>query len=220
MVQGLLSPPAAQRGPPPAQSAGRPGRRQQFRGHAVQPGGELRRQPVGVANRADCHSRAAGQGEDVAIPGAGLGTVVPVDGAGGAQSGQTFRSARAGAAAAMHAAAEFSPDGRSAAGTAGAGAGATARCKPEVGVAAAFWRGRLRDEGGADARVWHPGAGLGWDGWCWSLGGGHGGVGPDCRVSSLFFYIGCISKGTAIRKRGSGMVPVAPTSRVRGGGQS
>jgi hypothetical protein len=55
-----------------------------------------------VADRVDYHSRAPGQGEDTAIQGAGLGAVVPVNGAGGAQAGQACRGARAGAAPAMH----------------------------------------------------------------------------------------------------------------------
>jgi hypothetical protein len=164
----------------PAQPAGWPGRRQQFWDHAFQPGGELRRQPVGVADRVDYHSRAPGQGEDTAIQGAGLGAVVPVDGAGRAQSGQAFLGARAGAAAAMHAAAEFSPDGRSTAGAAGAGAGATARREPEVGIAAALWGG-FRNRGG----------------WRCGVGRGHE-CGPGYRVSSLFLYNGCSVADTAI----------------------
>ena len=124
----------------PAQPFGREGWRHQHQRHAVQPGRELGRQPIAAAHRREQHLPAAEDSQHVAFVGAGLGTVAPVDGAGGAQASEALRGARAGAPPAMHAAAEFAPDGRRAAGAAGAGARATARREREVGVAAALFR--------------------------------------------------------------------------------
>jgi hypothetical protein len=108
--------------------AGRSGRRQQFRWDVAE-----------VEHGVSGHLPIAAQAEQVAISGALLGAVVPVDGAGLAQAGEAFLGTRAGAAPAMHAAAELASDGWGAAGAAGAGAGATARGEAEVGIAAAVF---------------------------------------------------------------------------------
>ena len=139
----------------PAQPFGREGWRHQHQRHAVEPGGEVGRQPIAAAHRREQHLPAAEHGQHVAFVGAGLGTVAPVDGAGGAQASEALRGARAGAPPAMHAAAELAPDGRRAAGAAGAGACATARREREVGVAAALFRRRR-------ARAGQAGVGAEW----------------------------------------------------------
>jgi len=120
--------------------AGREVRRQQIRWDAAE-----------VDDRVLGDLPVAAQADQVAVSCPDLGAVVPVDGAGNAEAGQAFLGARAGAAPAMHAAAELASDGRRAAGAAGACAGATARGEREVGVAAAglcFSGGRRWDFGG------------------------------------------------------------------------
>jgi hypothetical protein len=132
----------------PAQSFGREGWRHQRQRHAVEPGREVGWQLIAAAHRREQHLPAAEHGQHVAFVGAGPGTVAPVDGAGGAQASEARRGARPGAPPAMHAATEFAPDGRRAAGAAGAGARATARREREIWVAAALFRcggrGRVR----------------------------------------------------------------------------
>ena len=128
----------------PAQPPGWPGRRHQLGGLAIQPGPQLGRQPVMVTDRLRCHLPAVAQGEHMAIVGADVAAVVPVDGAGGAQTREALLGAGAGAPPAMHAAAELAADRRGAAGSAGPGAGATARCQREVGVAPARRVGLVR----------------------------------------------------------------------------
>ena len=104
-----------------------------------------------VAVEGDVDPADAEQGEAVAVVGARVGAVAAMDGAGvahpdtalGPPPGQALGRARAGAAPAMHAAAEFAVDRGGAAGAAGAGVGA-----PWVKPA-----GRLR---GARARLGLP----------------------------------------------------------------
>jgi hypothetical protein len=98
-----------------------------------------------VALRGDVDADAAQHGETEAVAGAGLGAVVAVNGAGGAQADEAFLGAGAGAAAAVRSlpavglapgrlsrgltrgAAALAADGGSLAGAARAGAGAAAR---------------------------------------------------------------------------------------------
>ncbi len=135
-------------------AAGRAGRRHQFGRVAIQAGDEGGRQMALVALRGDVDAGAAQHGETVAIAGAGLGAVVAVDGAGGAQVGEAVGGAAAGGAAAVRSlpavglapgrlsrgltrgAAELAADGARLAGAARAGAGAAARGEVEAGVAA------------------------------------------------------------------------------------
>jgi hypothetical protein len=155
----------------PAQSVGPVGRWHQDRRHAIQPGGQLGRQPVAATHRLEQHLTAVEHGEHVAIVGTGFGVIAAVDGARLAQAGEALRGARSGASPAMHAAAPLSPDRRRTARTAGAGEGATAWRECEVGVAPALFR----------------------PGWCgnrirpvlprnelaWRCTGGHGRADPD-----------------------------------------
>ena len=84
---------------------------------------------------------AAQLGEPVVVIGARLGAGVAVDGVGGAHLVAALGRARAGAAAAVHAAAELAVDRGGTAGTARAGAGAASEGKVEGRVAAGFFRG-------------------------------------------------------------------------------
>jgi hypothetical protein len=122
-------------------AAGRAGRRHQLGRVAIQAGDEGGRQMVLVALRGHADADAAQHGETEAIAGAGLGAVVAVDGAGGAQAGEACGSPGAGAAAAVHAAAALAADGGGLAGAARAGVGAAARGEVEVGVAAGVFGG-------------------------------------------------------------------------------
>ena len=94
----------------PGQVAWQSGRRVQLRRHLAQPGGQLGRQQVAVAVGGNRHATAPERGDDVAIVGADLGAIAAVDGASRAQAGESLRGARAGAAAAVHAAAELASD--------------------------------------------------------------------------------------------------------------
>ena len=150
MVRGLLPRPATARDPRPGSirrtgraaasgpaacgSAGRPARAAAGRRNAP-----LRAAPARGGTRPACGVRGRGLWR----------TVAAVDGAACAQAGEALRGARAGAPPAMHAAAELAPDGRRTAGTAGAGACATAWREREVGVAAALFRRGGRGPGQA-----------------------------------------------------------------------
>ncbi len=121
-----------------AGAGGRVPRHLQFPRPLVVTGLQVRRQPVEAIHDRPQHLAAAHPTQDTPVVGAPLRAVAAVDGAGGAQPGHALRSAGAGAAAAMHAAAEFSVNRRGAAGAARARACAATRGHGEVGVAAAF----------------------------------------------------------------------------------
>jgi hypothetical protein len=139
-------------------------RRQQLRRVLVAVADGERGRQVGLAEEGGGVDPAdAAQGGAEAVVGARLGAVAAVDGVGGAHLFAALGRARAGAAAAVHAAAQFAVDRRGAAGAAAAGAGAAAGGEGEVGVAAGFggggWRGeqgrRVGGCGGGGSGVWH-----------------------------------------------------------------
>ncbi len=131
---------------------------------------EFRRQPVAVPEHRAKHPAAASVAQDAAVAGALPGAVIAMDGAGGGDAGTARLGARAGAAAAMHAAPLPAADGWRAAGAACAGVGAAAGSQREVRVAPALaggvrgrrrGRGRIgRGNGGAGEGRWmrHGGA--------------------------------------------------------------
>ena len=184
----------------PAQSFGREGWRHQHQRHAVEPGREVGWQPIAAAHRREQHLPAAEHGQHVAFVGAGLGTVAPVDGAGGAQASEALRGARAGAPPAMHAATELAPDGGRAAGAAGAGACATARREREVGVAAALFR---RGGRGLVRLV------LGPNGLCCDDAGGHGKADPGQLFAVCSYTRIPHDEATAIGARACAPSPMA-----------
>jgi hypothetical protein len=75
-------------------AAGRAVRRHQLGRVAIQAGDEGGRQMALVALRGHIDAGAAQRGETAAVAGAGLGAVVAVDGAGGAQVGEAFGGVR------------------------------------------------------------------------------------------------------------------------------
>jgi hypothetical protein len=108
----------------------------------AEPGGpgrqsrQSRRQQTEIAQRIALHPPTTQQSEHAAIARPRLGTEMPMDRAGLAQTGQAFLGAWPGASAAMHATAQLAAHRRRPAGGAGAGKGATARCQGQVGIAA------------------------------------------------------------------------------------
>jgi hypothetical protein len=107
-------------------AAGRVSRHLQFPRPLVETRREVRRQPVEAVHHGPKHPAAVREAQDAAIVGPPFGAVAAVDGARGGDADAAVLSARTGAAAAMHAAAEFSSDRRGAARAVGAGAGAAA----------------------------------------------------------------------------------------------
>jgi hypothetical protein len=119
---------------PPGQAAGKAGWQPQLSWHGGQPRGEIGRQVCLVAHGILPHAVSAQHGQGVAVPGALLGAVVAVDGVRRACTGEALGRARTGAAAAVHAAAVFAPDGWGLARTSCPGAGAAAGRADQVWV--------------------------------------------------------------------------------------
>jgi len=106
--------------------------------------GEFRRQPGAAVHHCAAQAAITAHAVDEEVLRPELGAARALGEAGMAQALQALERARAGAAAAMHAATGLALDGGCETGAAGARAGAAARGEMEVGIASALGGGRWR----------------------------------------------------------------------------